>query len=66
MAAVRGANRPSIFLTKLLLLLSDSRYGTMNAHIRRHASVPVVFVVYLRAHVQFCWFHKADATADVQ
>ena len=27
---------------------------------------PLVFVVFLRAHVQFCRFDKADATADVQ
>ena len=26
----------------------------------------VVFVVFLRAHVQFCRFDKADATAEVQ
>ena len=37
------------------------RYGTIAAHTRRCASVPVVFVVFLRAHVQFCGFDKADA-----
>ena len=42
------------------------RYGTIAAHTRRRASVLVVFVVFLRAHVQFCRFDKADATADVQ
>ena len=38
------------------------QYGTIAAHTRRHAFVLVVFVV-LRAHVQFCLFDKADATA---
>ena len=42
------------------------RYGTIAAHTRRRASVLVVYVVFLRAHVQFCRFDKADATADVQ
>ena len=42
------------------------RYGTIAAHTRRRASVIVVFVVFLRAYVQFCRFDKADATADVQ
>ena len=42
------------------------RYGTIAAHTRRHASVLVVFVVFLLAYVQFCRFDKADATADVQ
>ena len=42
------------------------RYGTIAAHTRRRASVLVVFVVFLRAYVQFCRFDKADATADVQ
>ena len=42
------------------------RYGTIAAHTRRRASVLVVFVVFLRAHAQFCRFDKADATADVQ
>ena len=42
------------------------RYGTNAAHTRRRASVLVMFVVCLRAHVQFCRFDKADATADVQ
>ena len=37
------------------------RYGTIAAHTRRRVSVRVVF-----AHVQFCRFDKADATADVQ
>ena len=41
------------------------RYGTMDAHIRLRASVLVVFVVCLRAYVQFCRFDKADTTADV-
>ena len=31
-----------------------------------HASVLVVFVVFLHAHIQFCRFDKADTTADVQ
>ena len=38
------------------------RYGTMAAHTRRRASVLVMFIVYLLAHVQFCRFDKADAT----
>ena len=42
------------------------RYGTMAAHTRRLASVLVMFVVCLRAYIQFCRFDKADATADVQ
>ena len=42
------------------------RYGTIAAHTRRRASVLVVFVVFLRAYVQFCRFDKADATAYVQ
>ena len=42
--------------------------GTIAAHTRRRASVLIVFVVFsvLHAHVQFCRFDKADATADVQ
>ena len=39
------------------------RYGTIAPHTRGHASVLVMFVVFLHAHVQFCWFDKADATA---
>ena len=35
------------------------RYGTIAAHTRSRASVLVVFVVFLRAHVQFCRFDKA-------
>ena len=42
------------------------RYGTIAAHTRRRASVLVMLVVFLRAHVQCCRFDKADATADVQ
>ena len=42
------------------------RYGTIAAHTRCRASVLTVFVVFLRAYVQFCRFDKADATADVQ
>ena len=42
------------------------RYGTIAAHIRYGVSILVVFVVFLHAHVQFCRFDKADATADVQ
>ena len=42
------------------------RYGTIAAHTPRRASVLVVFVSVLRAHVQFCQFDKADATTDVQ
>ena len=42
------------------------RYGTIAAHTRRRAFVLVVFVVFLRAHLQFYRFDKADATADVQ
>ena len=38
------------------------RYGTMAAHTQRRASVLVMFIVYLLAHVQFCRFDKADAT----
>ena len=41
-------------------------YGTIAAHTPCRASVLVVFVSVLRAHVQFCQFDKADATADVQ
>ena len=41
-------------------------YETMTAHNRRRAFVLVMFVVCLLAHVQFCRFDKADATADVQ
>ena len=41
-------------------------YGTIAAHIRHRASVLVVFVVFLRAHVQYCRFDKTDTTADVQ
>ena len=56
-------------------MLSNSRkdvprvaqwYGTMAAHTPRRASILVMFVVCLRAYVQFCRFDKADATADVQ
>ena len=42
------------------------RYGTIAAHTQRRASVLVVCVVFLRAHIQFCRFDKADATADFQ
>ena len=42
------------------------RYGTIAAHIRRRASVLVVFVVFCVHMVQFCRFDKADATANVQ
>ena len=42
------------------------RYGTIAAHTRRCALFLVVFVVFLRAHAQFCQFDKADTTADVQ
>ena len=45
---------------------SGSVVWTMATHARCLASVLVMFVVCLRAHVQFCWFDKADATADVQ
>ena len=57
-----------------LCVLSDSRndvprvaqrYGAMAAHTRRRASVVVMIVVCLRAHVQFGRFDKTDATADV-
>ena len=37
------------------------RYGTIAAHTWRRCVCSV-----LRAHVQFCRFDKADATADVQ
>ena len=42
------------------------RYGTMDAHTRRRASVLVMVVVCMCAHIQFCRFDKADATANVQ
>ena len=42
------------------------QYGTIAAHTWRSASVLVVFVVFLRAHAQFCRFDKKDATTDVQ
>ena len=51
--------------TVLVLLLSNSRsevprvgpwYGTMAAQTRHRESVLIMFVVYLRAHVQFCRF----------
>ena len=73
-AAVRGTVRPSIRLEVCVCVYSNSRndiprvaqlYGTIAAHTQRHASVLVVSSV-LRAHVQFCRFDKADATADVQ
>ena len=42
------------------------QYRTIAAHTRCCASVLIVFVVFLRACVQFCQFDKADATPDVQ
>ena len=37
----------------------------MAAHTQRRAPILVMFVVCLRAHVQFWRFDKADTTADV-
>ena len=42
------------------------RYGTMAAHTPGRASVLVMFIVCLRAHVQFCQFDKGDANVNVQ
>ena len=50
---------------KIVKCPPPKRYRTIATHTLRRASVLVVFVV-LRAHVQFCWFDKADATADIQ
>ena len=34
------------------------RYGTIDLLTGRRASAFIVFVVFLHAHVQFCWFDK--------
>ena len=49
-----------------ILVMTFPEWLSMAAHTRRHVSVLVVFAVFLRAHVQFCRFDQADATADVQ
>ena len=40
-------------------------YGTMAMHTLCRVSVLIVFVVFLPERVQFCWFDKAGATADI-
>ena len=42
------------------------QYRTMAAHTRRCASVLVVFVVLLLAHVQVCRSDKVNVTATVE